>query len=585
MRSKKFALAVLVGLLALSGPSLSRAEEENITLNLRDAELMAVLEMYAKLTGKVFVPSEQVTGKVTIITPKPISKRQAIDMLFSILDMRGFAVTEVDQYYKVVPKANAMQAGATALQPGMAGDRLVTEVLKPKHIPASALLDSARALVSQEAKLVADQSLNFLLVTDTAQNISKLKQVLADLDQATVAPVTRSYQLQYAKVDSLAPLIDALLQGKSGGSAPSSSAALSSGSGTGATAPSPPLFGSGSGSTLALPANASGGSTGGSAQTGSVLQDVRSNTMIITASEYMHTQVAGVIKSLDRRSAQVLLEATIIEVTLNQATKLGVQWQFFLHSLDPKAALGLSNGANANAGFNSNINTLLRAVQVLPAAQGLSFALLQPREYAALLDMVASDTGARILSSPHIVASDNQEAALRIGDEVPLLKEFRLDQNQNPIRTFEREKVGLDIKLIPSIAQNRDISLKLLLKISSILGGTVNTETNQFTIAAREVATDVVVNDQQTLVISGLIRDNATESTSGVPGLRKVPIVGKLLGQQSEVGEKIELLVLIRPHIIATDQEADRVSNEQLSKHPVAVDAAALDANLSEFDL
>jgi general secretion pathway protein D len=576
-----------VAMLMLSvGISLSSngvyAAEGDVTLNFRDAELLAVLEMYSKLTGKVFVPSEQVTGKVTIITPKPISRQQAVNMLFSVLDMRGYAISEVDNYYKVVPKANAMQAAGSGLRLGMAGDRIITEVLKPKHIPATALLESARAMVSQEAKLVADQSLNFLVVTDTVNNVTKLKELLADLDKVTVAPVTRSYQLQYAKVDSLAPLIDALLQGKSGASTAPSSAALNAGSPTAASA-QPAAFGTGS--TTSPQFGSTTGSTTSSAQNGAVLQDVRSNTLIVTASEYLHKQVGDVIKSLDIRSAQVLLEATIVEVTLTQTTKLGVQWQYFLNQLGPNAALGLSDGSDANKAFGNNIGNLLQAVRVLPPAQGLSFALLKPGEYAALLNLVATDTGARILSSPHLVASNNQEAALRIGNEVPLLKEFRLDQNNNPIRTFEREKVGLEIKLVPSIAQNRDISLKLFLKISSILGGTVNTEINQFSIAGREVATDVVVNDQQTLVISGLIRDDANESSNGVPLLRKVPLIGKLFGQKSDSGEKNELLIFIRPHIIATDGEADKASNEQLSKHTAAVDAAGLTIDMLEFDL
>lgn len=508
---------------------------QNIVLNFREVELLAVLEVFSKLTGKVFVPSNEVNGKVTVISPGPISEKQAIKLLFSILDMRGFAIIETDNYYKVVPKAKALSSTATPLRSRIAGDRLVLEIIQPSVVKVGTIFESLRALVSPEGKLVADVNLNALIVTDTAANVKRLKRLIAKLDQPISQPVSRIYQLQYAKVNELAPLITSLLQG-----------ALNNASATGSPGPLT-----------------------------TVLSDVRSNALIVSAPESLQQQVATVIQDLDHRSPQVLLEATIVEVNLSDSSRLGVQWRFFLKNMDPSASLGLSG---------SGTTDLLAGLPTPPTLEGLTFALLKSNSYAALLNYLASDSNTRILSSPHLMASNNKESSLRIGDEVPILKEFRLDNESNPIRTFDRQKVGLELKMTPSIAENRDVSLQLLIKLSSVVAGSL-TGDNQFTTTEREVQTNVVVKDRQALVISGLMNDNASESKSGIPFLRKIPGLGRILGSDSNTGDKRELLVIIRPHVVTSEDEAQLASDIQLRKHPKAVNAGAINPDLLEFDL
>ena len=508
---------------------------EDITLNFREVELMALLEFYSELTGKVFVPSNEVQGQVTVISPGPVSEEQAIKLLFTILDMRGIAVVETDDFYKIMPKIKAMSSPAVRLQPRVAGDRLVTEVIKPEFVKVAAIFQSLQSLISQEGKLVADANLNMLVVTDTADNVKKLQQLLTELDKPISQPVSRTYQLQYAKVAEMAPLIATFLQG----------------------------------------ASASAGGPGVAGPLTTVLHDARSNALIVNAPESYQQDVATIIADLDHRSTQVLLEATIVEVSLTDSSRLGVQWQFFINRMNPTASLSFSE---------SGSTTLLSSLETLPSLKGMSFALLRPNDYAVLLDMLASDTDTRVLSSPHLMASNNKESSLLIGDEVPILKEFRLDDASNPIQTFDRLKVGLQLKITPSIAENRDVSLAIHIKLSSVVAGSV-TGDNQFTTAEREVQTNVVVKDRKALVISGLMRDNANEQNSGVPFLRKIPGFGKLMGTETTGGEKRELLVIIRPLVVTSDDEARIVSDIELRKHPNAVDAGALNPDVLEFDL
>ena len=420
---------------------------------------------------------------------------------------------------------------------------MVTEVIKPEFVKGAEIFPSLQSLVSQEGKLVADANLNMLIVSDTAGNVKKLKQLIYNLDKPISQPVSHTYKLQYAMVEELAPLVTSLLQGAMGKSS-------NSGMGMGSSGPLT-----------------------------TVLQDVRSNSLIVIAPEKVQQQVAAILKDLDLRSPQVLLEATIVEVSLNDSFKLGVQWQFFINRDKPISSLSLAGSASGNL-----LSDVTEGLSSIPTLQGATFALLGERDYAVLLDHLAGNTNARILSSPHLMASNNKESSLRIGDEVPVLKEFRLDINGEPIRTFDRQKVGLELKLTPSIADNRDVSLQLFINLSSITAGTV-TGDNLFTTAEREVQANVVVKDRQALVISGLIRDNASEQKSGFPYLRNIPWLGKLMGSETDQGEQRELLVIIRPHVVTTEDEAQLVSDAQLRKHPNAVDAGAIDPDIMEFDL
>jgi len=304
-----------------------------------------------------------------------------------------------------------------------------------------------------------------------------------------------------------------------------------------------------------------------------VLADNRTNTLIVTATAEQHQQVQVLIDELDSRSPQVLLEATIVEVILNDTSKLGVQWQL-LTNRNPLTSISLASQDSAG---------LLSDAAGLSTTNGLTVGLLSPGDYATLINLLASDNSATVLSAPHLMASNNKEANLRVGDEIPFLKEFRLDADNNPIRTFERQQVGLNLKFTPSIAENRDVSMALGITVSSVRpGGT--TDNNEFTTSEREINTNVVVKDRQTLVISGLMRDNVTDNSAGIPGLRK-SVVGPLFGNQENNTEKGELLILIRPHVITSEDEARLAGDQQLRQHPEAAKAGAIRPAGIEFDL
>ena len=385
-----------------------------------------------------------------------------------------------------------------------------------------------------------------VLVTASASKLRSILKLVEDLDIPQRVAVTRTYPLQYAAAPNLGPVIAGFVAQLAGQEAPASAAEGES-----------------------------------ALVSGSVMIEERTNSLIITAEEKYHQAVVTMLVELDKRSPQILLEAKVVEITLDQNSRMGLQWQQLLNVL-PMAALTFSDPSTFAVG-SSVIDNAQNVLSGSPG--GINYALLDPKNYSMMVNLLASDTDARVLASPHLMASNNMEANLRIGDEIPVLKETRMDTNNQPIETYDREKVGLEVKLKPTIASNRDVTLDLEISNSNVIAGAGASGNNQHTITERLVKTHVIIKDKHTLVISGLIRDDVSGGNSGVPELKDLPGVGPLFGSQQKQKKSTELLILITPYVILSEQEAIQVGTDQLLKHPGAATAGALDHIEMEFDL
>ena len=521
------------------------SEEALFTINFRDADILEVLEAYSNLLNVNVVPGEGVSGIVTVISPGPISRMQAVNLLHSILKHRGFAVIENDGYISIVQDAIAEMSGLPIYYPEMPDDQVAVLAIRPKHIDEETLAETLAAM-GLLRPVSTNRDAGVVLVTAAASKLRSILKLVDELDIAQRAPITRTYPLQYAAAPKLGPVIAGFVAQLAGQEAPES---VSDGE--------------------------------GALLSGSVMVEERTNSLIITAEEKYHQAVVSMLVELDKRSPQILLEAKVVEITLDQNSRMGLQWQQLLNVL-PMAALTFSDPAT----FATGSTVVDNAQNVLSGRLGgINYALLDPKNYSLMVNLLASDSDARVLASPHLMASNNMEANLRIGDEIPVLKETRLDTNNQPIETYDREKVGLEVKLKPTIASNRDVTLDLEISNSNVIAGAGGSGNNQHTITERLVKTHVIIKDKHTLVISGLIRDDVSGGNSGVPELKDLPGVGPLFGSQQKQKKSTELLILITPYVILSEQEAIQVGTDQLLKHPGAATAGALDQIEMEFDL
>jgi len=526
-------------------PSNQAAPDESLfTINFRDADILEVLEAYSNLLNVNVVPGEGVSGIVTVLSPGPVTRQQAVNLLHSILKHRGFAVIENDGYISVVQDAIAEMSGFPIYYPEMPDDQVAVLAIRPQHIDEETLAETLAAMGLMRP-VSTNRDAGVVLVTAAASKLRSILRLVEELDIPQRVAVTRTYPLQYAAAPSLGPVIAGFVAQLAGQEAPASTA------------------------------------EGEALVSGSVMIEERTNSLIITAEEKYHQAVVSMLTELDKRSPQILLEAKVVEITLDQNSRMGLQWQQLLNVL-PMAALTFSDPNT----FAVGSTVIDNAQNVLSGSLGgINYALLDPKNYSVMVNLLASDSDARVLASPHLMASNNMEANLRIGDEIPVLKETRMDTNNQPIETYDREKVGLEVKLKPTIASNRDVTLDLEISNSNVIAGAGSSGNNQHTITERLVKTHVIIKDKHTLVISGLIRDDVAGGNSGVPELKDLPGVGPLFGSQQKQKKSTELLILITPYVILSEQEAIQVGTDQLLKHPGAATAGALDHIEMEFDL
>jgi general secretion pathway protein D len=522
----------------------SSLEEPMLTINFRDADILEVLEAYSNLLDVNVVPGEGVSGMVTVISPGPVTRSQAVNLLHSILKHRGFSVIENDGFISVVQEAIAELSGFPLYTPGMPDEQVAVVTIRPRYIDEETLAETLGAMGLMRP-VSTNRDAGVLVVTAAASKLRSILTLVEKMDLPQRVAVTRTYPLQYAAAPKLGPVIAAFVAQLTGQDAP----------------PSAPE------------------GEEGSVISGSVVIEERTNSLIITAEDKYHRAVVEMLIELDKRSPQILLEAKVVEITLDQNNRMGLQWQRLLNVF-PMTALTFT-GPSALAPSSTVIDSAKNVLTGSP--EGINYALLDPKNYSMMVNLLAKDSDARVLASPHLMASNNIEANLRIGEEIPILKETRMDTNNQPIKTFDREKVGLELKLKPTIASNRDVSLDLEISNSNVIAGTSGD--NQHTITERVVKTHVIIKDKHTLVISGLIRDDISGGSGGIPTLKDLPTVGSLFGSQHKQKKSTELLILITPYVILSEQEAVKVGTDQLLKHPGAATAGALDHIEMEFNL
>lgn len=436
--------------------------------------------------------------------------------------------------------------------------------------------------------LLADSRTNSVIVrAPTAARANLAKSLVAKLDQPTTQPGNvHIVYLKNADAVKLAQTLRAVVSAdpsllQASPSSPSSSQSGSpfnqGGSQAGGTTLTgtnssaglgggAPLSGGNalSGSTQSLTAGSSGGAAG------FIQADPTTNTLIITASEPVYRNLRSVIEQLDVRRAQVYVESLIVEVSSDTAAELGIQW------------LGLSGNDNssvrigAGTAFSSSGNNLInQAIAIngttgapLPPGNGLTLGIFRQLANGRLgLGVLAraleSNGNANILSVPNLITLDNEEARIIVGQNVPFITgQYTTAASGgaagvNPFQTVERKDIGLALRVRPQISEGGTVKMQIYQEVSSIDPNTTSTAgiiTNK-----RSIESNVLVDDGQTIVLGGLIQDNASGGVEKVPGLGDLPFVGGLFRYQNRSSRKTNLIVFIRPTVIRDQKQAVNV--------------------------
>ena len=438
------------------------------------------------------------------------------------------------------------------------------------------------------ASVLADPRGNALILrAGSAAKLAVLKQIVAELDKPVAGDGTNIHVVYLKNADAakLATVLRAAFGGGNGGSSGSSSS-------TTGTSSSTNNFGGSNGLNNQLNSTQSGSSSslgGASAaatapvaasanpSTGGFVQaDPATNSLIITAPEPMYRQVRNVIEQLDGRRAQVYVESMIVKVDVSKAAQIGVQWQNLFGStkgtpigVGTNFGTGLANiltGSVTTAGGVSAVTTAAAAGAT--AQQGLNVAVFKRIgnviTLGALANFLQTQTGANVLSTPNLVALDNEEAKIVIGQNLPFVTGSFTNTGTsgstvNPFQTVDRQDVGLTLRVKSQIGENGTIRMTIYEENSSVQAGTT-TNTNGPTTNKSAVETTVTVDDGSTLVLGGLMQDEYSDEDNSVPGLASIPLIGNLFKNQNRTRTKSNLVIFLRPVVLRDQATADQLT-------------------------
>jgi len=428
---------------------------------------------------------------------------------------------------------------------------------------------------SNKTVIMADARSNALLIRSASpEKIRQIRALVAKLD----APGNNNgniwvVPLRNAEATKLAVTLRAIVAADAALSAQVASGSVTQGINTNlnsaANTTGSPTTNSSSGSTAATSALTSSSAP----TTGGIIQaEPATNSIIITASEPVYRNLRHVIDQLDKRRGQVYIESIIVEVSSTNAAELGIQWQGLIGAGNQNTGFG---GTNFGVAGNNIINLSQSAGAILnPSSatattvqpgQGLNLGLLTKfngnTAMSALVSALATTTGTNILSTPNLITLDNEEARIVVGQNIPVQTGSYATTGGvatvNPFTTYNRQDVGLILRVRPQISENGIVKMQIYQEVSSVVAATANASSGP-TLNKRDIETNVIVDDGQILVLGGLIDNQYTDSTSGIPYLSQIPIIGALFRSDRNTRTKTNLLVFLRPYILrdkGQDQE------------------------------
>ena len=634
-------------------PIVRGVAEETVTLNFVDVSIDAVVKVISEITRRNFLIDPRVKGTLTVISGKPVSISLAYNLLLSALRMQGYASVEHEGVTRIVPEVDAKtQAGPVTSSSGGStnrddprGDQIVTRIFNLQHESAVVMAPVLRPLVAPNNTISAIASNNSLVITDYADNMTRLGVLIASLDKPnTEGPIV--IPIRHASAIDLANMLNRLY-GEAGNTAGANAAGgdirqrativadtrannliiRSESQGTlagirnlltsldqptaaagnihvvylknadatkmaqtlraimGAEAATMTASAATPGLSAAMPglpmtmggAPLAGGPISGRAGTGTfptdsssvsntsrdggaglIQADSANNALIITAPEHVYNNLRRVIEMLDKRRAQVYVEALIVEVTAERASEFGIQWQ------EATAGGGggaqLIGGTNFGSGGRNIIENAARAgvTGTLGIAPGFNIGVLFGKtaggvpNLGVLARLLETEATANILSTPNILTLDNEEAKIVVGSNVPFITGQYAQTATGvsaPFQTYERRDVGLTLKIKPQITEGGIVRLNVFQEASSIQGTSLSNPAGPVT-NKRSIESSIIVDDGGIIVIGGLIEDNYTVGEDKVPGLGDLPFFGGLFRYETRKRTKTNLMVFLRPQII-----------------------------------
>ena len=583
--------------------------DDSWKINLKNADIREFVTQVSAITGKSFIIDPRVKGDVTVISNVNMDEASVYQLFLSVLQVHGFAAVSAGSAIKIVQTVLAKQSSnPDDFVDDLDSQELVTRVITVTNAPSAEMVKVLRPLIPQYGHIAALSEPNVLIISDHAANINRLVEIINRVDIADSLEVA-IINLKEAWVEDMVKLLEQLAPDQIGKGAkgPNRISIV-------ASERTNSLVIKGERYTLArvkalvnqldVPANRSGTikviqlshsdatsmaeilsnlisskrkSTEDSMVEVSIQADEAINALVIRADPSNMIDLIGIIESLDVRRMQVLIEAAIVEVTSDFSQQLGSE-----------LAIGDASAGTTPLGLTAPSGTLAQILQGLAAPAGAITAPSSLGEspliaggkvsatgtsFAFIVKALAANSDVNLLSTPSITTMDNEEAKIVVGKNVPFRTGSTVTGSQgttNPFTTIQREDVGLTLEVTPHINSDSLVRLLIHQEVSEV-------DASSLTVIGSEAAADLITNirtidttilveNEEVIILGGLIRDKETQAESRVPLLGSIPGLGALFRSRTKNIEKQNLLVFLRPTVLRSGADVAAASERKFNR-------------------
>jgi general secretion pathway protein D len=529
------------------------APKGSVSLNFDDADIYSVIQtVFGEILKVNYIIDPRVKGRVTFRSIAPVSREKVMPLMEVILRLNGVAIIEESELYRIIPisdlskEPSEIKVGRKILSTELKG-KAVLQIIPLNYMQSSEIVKLINPFVSTNAVVVDVPKANHIIVADTDANVRRILQMIEYFDSEMKEKKGIRVFVHHVQNTNAKDLVTMLQQIYLGAKAQTTDKAGKT------VSPSPAA-------SQAKPAPVTVQSAGTEAivsETTKIIADEKLNAVVILGTREDYDIIVATIKELDLIPRQVLIEGMIAQIQLTDKLNFGLAFAIKNNFLNFEAFDILFNPSTL-----SDVKT--RGA----TAGGLNAIGIDSGGAVRLvINALATESKAKLLASPHIMVSDNNEARIQVGQQVPIpTSETYGSSVVAPQRTIQYKDIGIILKVKPMINDSGLVSLEISQEVSDYSTIKLYSNEDQIILTKTEATTKLVVKDGQTIVIGGLIQETDKNAKAGLPWLVKIPIIGYLFGNTSKDKERTELVILLTPHIVKDQTDATAVTDRFIGK-------------------
>ena len=511
------------------------SEKENlISLSFQDADINQAIKVLGDLTETIIISNENLKGTISIVSMEKVKPDTVINVLESALMVRGFTIVKSGEALKIVPIADIKQSNV-AVQvgswPGFIKDQdiVITQVMPLKYSAAIKIKNELQSLIGKHGNILANERTNTIVITDTSSNIKRIATIISQIDRPLPAATqVKTFVVNYGDSVKIAKILNDLSKENKDTRYPEFIE-------LGLADIPLEIFGE-------IEAYA----------------EKETNSIVIATALVNFPAIERLITKLDVFPPQAMIEVVLMDVTLSDDLTMGVE---YASSTNPTLTTeGIKSGSNDSNIFHSLLNLSTEA-----STQGFTYRILNDSERTNLLGFILkTQENTKVLSTPRILASNNQESSITVGQEIPIIESSVTDLVNNVTTVnFKYQDVGLGLKVTPRISQDGFVNLKVHAELKDLSAKTLF---DASIINKREADATVMVPDGHTVVLGGLMRDNDSIIENKIPLLGDIPFLGNLFKKTEKTVLKTELLIFLTPQILKSIKDLQEITQESKDK-------------------